>query len=172
MQSNPKAYDEALKGWRQAENLYGVFLQAVADNDEANQLRLEQMIREMVTPSFSEHWKSRENDPKFYVVYGVGVEQDVHNPLVAYTSLYGKRAGHITFRHLINKERGFLTPIDRPSVPYTGPRFSLIRPLSPYQCLALVSKAANFVEHCQTREQVLDHVARTLGTGLPSQDRV
>jgi hypothetical protein len=81
-------------------------------------------IQHSVPPGLYEHWKSEKGNPKFYVVYGAGVEQDVHTPLVSYAALYPPHAGRLTYRNLIDEERGFLMPIDREV--YKGPRFERV----------------------------------------------
>ena len=96
----------------------------------------EKNIADSVRPGLYEHWKSKEGDPKFYIVYGVGCEQDLYTPLVSYTALYAPHAGRLTYRHLLHEERGFLTPIQREE--YTGLRFKLVVTLSWMEIRTLV----------------------------------
>lgn len=161
MQSNQKAYDEALAECRRAENLYQVLLGRIDARDEPQQLRLEAEIQQTVGLGLWEHWKSGEDDPKFYVVIGVGIEQDVHTPLVAYASLYGPRAGHLTYRNLIHDEYGFLVPINRPRVPYVGPRFVQQRVLGALARTILHVQAPTIAE-CKTRTAALASIEAVL----------
>ncbi len=96
-------------------------------------------IRSSVTPGLYEHWKSKDGDAKFYVVYGAAPEQDVYTPLVTYRALYMPHAKKIAFRHLIHEKRGFLTPVDRDG--YRGPRFMLVEPLSEREICTLLDHA-------------------------------
>ena len=157
MESNRKAYDEALVEWRRAENLYQALLGCIEAGDEPQQLRLEAGISQTATLGLWEHWRSEENDPKFYVVMGVGIEQDVHTPLVAYASLYGPRAGNMTFRNLIHEDRGFLVPIDRPSVPYVGPRFVIRRVLGGL-ARTILQVQAPIIAMCKTRTATMKRI--------------
>ena len=157
MQTNQEAYDEAEVAWRRAETLHQIFLQAVEAKDEQQQLKLEAGIQQTVTLGLWEHWKSEESDPKFYVVMGVGTEQDVHTPLVAYASLYGPRAGDVTFRNLIHEDRGFLVPIDRPSVPYVGPRFVIRRTLGAL-ARTILQVQAPIIAQCKTRAGAMERI--------------
>ncbi len=116
----------------------------------------EKQIRTSVLPGLYEHWKSKEGDLKYYVVHGAGCEQDTHTPLVSYAALYAPHAGHMTFRHLVDDERGFLTPIKRDV--YTGPRFRLVTTLSRNEIdillqyvgeLSIIKEYVKFHVHCR-----------------------
>lgn len=117
----------------------------------------EKDIRESVPPGLYEHWKSKDGDLKYYVVFGAGCERDVHTPLVAYAALYPPHAGHLAFHHLIDEQRGFLAPIRREV--YTGPRFILVSQLTRQEIdilleyvgeLSVITDTTKFRLHCRS----------------------
>ena len=89
-------------------------------------------IRQSVPPGLYEHFKSRPDDCKFYIVTGAGFQQTTFEPTVYYTSMYGSNAGYPTDRRLFHEEDGFLTPVIRERV-YIGSRFTLIMELDALQ---------------------------------------
>ena len=148
MRSDSVAFTKALEKRAAAcELLHRHKILRKAENLPA-QVKMEQLIAETVEPGLYEHWKSGQNDHKFYIVEGAGLEQDVYTPLVGYRALYGPRVGRITFRHLVDEERGFLMPIERPKGPpfaYVGPRFTFVRALRPSQIATILAHAGELV---------------------------
>ena len=89
---------------------------------------LDARIRALVPTGIYEHFKSTPESRKYYAVYGVapGVNDDrKHEYIVAYEALYPPHTGELSWRELIGRD-GFLMPINRPEVPYRGPRFTLV----------------------------------------------
>jgi hypothetical protein len=93
-------------------------------------------IQNSVPAGLYEHWKSRSRAPKFYIVHGVGIEEDVHTPLVAYTALYGTHEGELIFRHLLDETRGFLLPVRHQLI--EGHRYRLVTQLTPKEIATLL----------------------------------
>ncbi len=123
MQSNPEAYTKAYVHLESTRKAFTWLLARDGKDPESFA-----KVQSSVWPGLYEHWKSQDGDAKFYAVFGAGIEQDVDSPLVAYTALYPPHAGELTFRHLLDEKRGFLTPINRDA--YQGPRFTLVVPLT------------------------------------------
>jgi hypothetical protein len=119
VQSNLTAYLDANIKHLQVERCCEVYAGSRGANPEAFDI-----IRNSVPPGLYEHWKSEEGKAKFYIVYYAGVEQDTDRPIVSYAALYPPHTGVGTFRHLVDEENGFLTPIKRDI--YEGPRFTLV----------------------------------------------
>jgi hypothetical protein len=94
-------------------------------------------VRQSVPPGLYEHFKSKLEDCKFYIVTGVGFQQTTNIPTVYYTSLYGANAGQPTDRRLLVKEDGFLTPVKREDV-HVGRRFTMIQTLTPEEIFYLL----------------------------------
>jgi hypothetical protein len=90
--------------------------------------RFGEWVRNAVPAGLYEHWKSEDGSLKYYIVFNAGIEVDVYTPIVSYAALYRPHAAIPTFRHLLDRERGFLTPINREV--YQGPRFRLVEKLS------------------------------------------
>jgi len=89
-------------------------------------------LRSSVTPGIYEHFKSTENETKYYAVFGVARkvnrpegEFDSYDYHVAYQALYPPHAYRFASRELVCPD-GFLMPIKRPT--YEGIRFTLIEP--------------------------------------------
>lgn len=145
MESDTNAYQEATVLVQSASKAWVDYMEAVSNKTPTQPF--ESAIADSVPPGLYEHWKSRDGDLKFYVVYGAGVQQDVHAALTGYASLYGAHCGKITFRNLLDDKHGFLvpinTPIDRPDWKpvYVGPRFTLIEKLDAPQLGALIAHA-------------------------------
>lgn len=134
MQSNEEKYQRALELRDCAVADHAAYVASRGTDESAHQ-----RIRASVRPGLYEHWKSADRNLKYYVVFGVGTEQDTHQPLVTYAALYRPHQGTMTFRHLFDEERGFLSPIDR--TVYKGPRFEMICPLSLGEIFVLLQNA-------------------------------
>ncbi len=170
MRSNQKAYSEAVGRVRSVEELLHAL--SVGRDDEDTATVLGQEIRSMVPIGLWEHWKSQ-NEPgmsenndhwKFYVVKGLKVDDDGLPTIVDYSALYAPNAGDPYKRSLVDPEEGFLVPMDRPQWkprPYTGPRFRLIRRLTPEQCELLIAQALHIAVYT-TRYAALSRIRRTL----------
>src|SRR3954463_4846170 len=96
----------------------------------------ERAINIEVPPGLYEHFKSVENDPKFYLVHSATAEVNRSTGVVTYASLYGDKAGVWTHRDLLRVADGFLSPIKRET--YVGPRFRLIEKLTPRQIVDIL----------------------------------
>ena len=122
METHRAAFDTAFKKWEGMRALcYSYMRSGGGDSGIASE------IARSVPPGLYEHWKSVEGNLKFYVVFGAGVEQDVHIAFVSYAALYPPHHGVLTSRNLVHEQYGFLTPIDRKV--YHGPRFRLVTEL-------------------------------------------
>lgn len=107
----------------------------------------------LVPPGLYEHFKSREDDPKFYAVSGV--VPDVNgkfDPVVKYTALYGPLAGKPAGRSLFDSDDAFWGPIVRPD--YSGPRFTRIMMLSVRE-VAMLEADAHIIAVHTTRAAAL-----------------
>ena len=137
MESNPELtrardlYERASALFRQ----YWDAVYAVAQGPERERtaIECEQQVGGLVLAGLYEHWKSRENEPKFYIVFHCGIERGgTRQPFVAYTQLYGETAGCVKFLNLLDPAEGFLAPVEKlnRTPPYVGPRFTLRRTLT------------------------------------------
>ena len=114
----------------------------------------------LVPPGLYEHFKSREDDPKFYAVSGVVPNVNgKFDPVVKYTALYGLLAGKPAGRLLYDSDDAFWGPIVRPD--YSGPRFTRIMLLSVRE-LAVLQDQAHVIAVYQTREAALAKINREL----------
>lgn len=114
----------------------------------------------MIVPGLYEHWKSRDDDPKFYAV--LGAISDVNGkemPVVAYAALYRPHGGKIVYRALLDPDDGFLAPIDRKDKDwnYKGPRFLLHQRLRTSHIAYLIDHAGE-VARLKSRGGVLRHM--------------
>jgi hypothetical protein len=170
MESSQEAYDAALENYRHAEQLAAEFAAAETAHDALTRAERGQSLVNTVPPGWCEHWKSC-NEPgmtaeddhwKFYAVKGLDHKKGVFK--VDYTALYAPHAGTLFDRPLIDPEEGFLLPINRPQWqprPYVGPRFRLIRPLSPQECDVLIREARH-IALCRTRAEAYERITRAL----------
>ncbi|MDO8407876.1 MAG: hypothetical protein Q7S95_01415 [bacterium] len=162
--------------------LYWTRLQLVAQGNrigtDAHMDALNALIG-LVPPGLYEHFKSREDDPKFYAVSGV--VPDVNgkaDPSVKYTALYGPLAGKPAGRLLFDSDDAFWGPIVNtalygplagkpeagtrgPEPPYSGPRFTRIMMLSVRE-LAVLQDQAHVIAIYKTRFAVLAKINREL----------
>lgn len=131
--------EEYLDACRMHHGLFGVFKNISRCHESEKEARTLDFLfaaRAAVPHGLYEHWKSEEGNLKYYVVEGIGIEQDVDRPLVAYRALYRPHVGVLTFRHFLDDKFGFLAPIDRTA--YQGPRFRLVRELSLEQIVTVL----------------------------------
>ncbi len=84
-----------------------------------------QPVREAVSPGIYEHFKSTDEHPRQYAVFGVSFDVESEAFSVVYAPLYGEHCGALLTRSLLDEREGFLVPVDKPG--YVGPRFTLIR---------------------------------------------
>lgn len=143
MESDTNAYQEATALVQSASKAWMDYMEAVSNKTPTQPF--ESAIADSVPPGVYEHWKSKDGDLKFYVVYGAGIQQDVHAAMVGYASLYGIHRGKITFRNLLDDSHGFLTPINRPGL-YIGPRFTLIEKLDAVRLGMLIENAGRLAK--------------------------
>jgi len=122
------------------------YAEALAIHDHAQELaeqtgdpETELLVRGSVPTGIYEHFKSAPDNRKYYAVEEVGRDVDDGLYRVSYRALYGKYRGMLAFRELVGVEKGFLMPIDRPEISYSGPRFVLIR-RCPREMLSEISR--------------------------------
>ncbi|MDP3646183.1 MAG: hypothetical protein Q8R25_03780 [bacterium] len=124
MESNDVAFRDALWNWGVERSQQRRLIRSKGTDADAKRGLLLS-----VTPGLYEHFKSKTDDPKFYIVHCVALRVDENIADVVYTALYGERAGEPASRVLWTPQsgNGFVTPIDRRE--YRGPRFSLVTKL-------------------------------------------
>jgi hypothetical protein len=108
-----------------------MYEEALAQHDECLALMEESAgltlrdREEFVPRGIYRHFKGTAEDPKHYLVYGIGQDVDGGPYRVSYEALYPPHAGEIAYRMLAGTDDAFLMPIDRRE--YRGPRFVLVR---------------------------------------------
>ncbi len=102
-----------------------------------------QELKGSAHPGIYEHFKSTEVAPKFYAVLRVMLEVDTLYPSVDYSALYPPHLAEAASRPLLDYERGFLKPVNRPEGPeaYVGPRFVLRERLTFLEAARLIDSA-------------------------------
>ncbi len=114
----------------------------------------------LVPPGLYEHFKSQEDDPKFYAVSGVVPDVNGRfDPVVKYTALYGPLAGKPAGRILFEPDDAFWGPIIRPEAesPYVGPRFTRTMMLSVRE-VAMLEADAHIIAVYKTRTATLTKI--------------
>ena len=120
--SNEEEYARALEIMTRAEEMIRE-RKEVGGSSERGRV-LDHLIRQLVVSGYYEHFKSSDEKPMFYYVYGVLAH--VNYPTtwdsyqVHYAAQYGVHKGTKVLRELLGPN-GFLTPIKREG--YTGARF-------------------------------------------------
>lgn len=114
-----------------------------AHTEYAGSYAIDMAIREEVPTGIYMHFKSTDQEPKYYAVEEIGQFVDSGPYLVGYRSLYGVHALRLGFRQLVGpnpvtgKQDAFLEPVDR--LEYRGPRFVLVeRATCPSHLSALI----------------------------------
>jgi hypothetical protein len=105
--------------------------------DEVEQIRLTRELSALVPPGVYIHNKSTDEHPLIYVVTGVSIEPSTLEAIVAYTFLYGPRAGLSMPRSLLGMRDGFITPVQATGIP----RFKRVVKLSVIDAAKLQSNA-------------------------------
>ena len=154
MISNPKAYQPALEEYRRGVQVFSHLTTGTIPREKA-----EAELRDLAPAGLYEHWKSKVNNQKYYLVLGVtfdsGAEKNEATkqvtsrpPQVSYASLYHPYAGNLVYRPLLDEKEGFASPINRPEVGwnYVGPRFVLLKTLSYVDIGQLWEKAAKIAK--------------------------
>ncbi|HEX2792677.1 MAG TPA: hypothetical protein VHO23_03100 [Candidatus Paceibacterota bacterium] len=122
MQDLSDVYAQEKSAW-----LYILDLLAQGETVEA-----ERLIALTVRRGIYRHFKSSlEAGEKLYLVSGYSSDVDSKEYRVDYRSYYGEKRGTPAHRPLLAWQNGFLVPVKRAS--YAGPRFILMRPLSPHE---------------------------------------
>jgi hypothetical protein len=97
--------------------------------EDALRRKIEAKIQNLVPSGIYEHFKSTDESPKRYAVFGVAEgTEDLREWVVVYSALYPPHYGKLAWRPLIHPECGFLVPVERDE--YKGPRFTLIQEMS------------------------------------------
>lgn len=153
--SSRLGYNRAQKAFYEAQTWYAQlrFDEALVEDRRARSRARDfrEFLRRTVQPGIYEHWKSAEDDQKFYAVLGVDFDITTPGafdpPAVRYYALYGAEAGKAVRRSLLHPKDGFLSPISRPDDPehpYVGPRFRYRKSVSPADLLSLVGRNRRF----------------------------
>lgn len=154
MESNHPAWKLAWAVVREMNQYYTNYLSALAVRKVDCEAKSK--LQQSVVPGLYEHWKSTPDDPKFYMVTGVGLKQQMVQAVeVYYTALYGENAGEPTSRWLLDHGDGFLIPVERKDDihDYVGPRFVLVRELDYHQiCVLLNPQLVNILSKVRNGE--------------------
>jgi hypothetical protein len=121
--SSRKEFDEVRSVFEKTNSAY----EKVKASEGAWQDRVGEFkeVLDSVPPGLYEHFKSSEDTPKIYVVYGVSLDVEDGTPWVVYAPLYNLQKGTMTLRPLLDTKDAFLAPIEREE--YMGARFRFLR---------------------------------------------
>lgn len=135
------------------------------DVSEEQHAGLEDKMRSLVVPGLYRHFKSKLDDQKFYVVWGIAPDMQSNNPpMVDYCALYAPHHGKRVSRSLLDPKDAFWGPINRPhdtEWKWVGARFEKIKALSPMGC-AMLQINAHQVARAKTEVEARDVIARLL----------
>ena len=169
MLSSPEVYQAQKQVWEAACKVHQGYLSAFQRGHGKDTVNGKLAISFLVTPGLYRHWKSTEHDPKFYIVFGCGVEKDTYVPLVSYASLYGDYAGMLGFLDMLDATRGFLAPVNRPDgppFPHLGQRFRQVISFSLMDGGRILHSAKEIALQSRSEDELVSLVQRSLGGSL------